>query len=55
MVFKNIYLSIFLSGCAGSLLLRGLFLSCGEQGLFLIVLCRLLVERLLLLQSADSG
>ena len=38
---KNVYLCIF--GCAGSLLLHGLFSSCGERGLFLVAVHKLLI------------
>ena len=38
--FKN----LFIFGCAGSLLLHGLFSSCSEQGLLFIALHRLLIE-----------
>ena len=37
-------------GCAGSLLLQGLFSSCGEWGLLFVAVCKLL-----LLQSAGSS
>ena len=40
------FLKLFFSfafGCAGSLLLRGLFSSCSERGLLFIALCRLLI------------
>ena len=39
--YKFIYLFIF--GCVGSSLLRAGFLSCDEQGLLFVAVCRLLV------------
>ena len=41
LLLKNVYLCIF--GCAGSLLLHGLFSSCGERGLFLLAVHKLLI------------
>ena len=40
-LFKNLYLLIFV--CAGSSLLHGLFSSCGEWGLVVVVVHRLLI------------
>ena len=39
-VCKNNFISL---GCGGSLLLRGLFSSCNEWGLFFIVACGFLI------------
>ena len=43
-ILKNCEVYLFIYGCAGSLLLLGLFSSCGERGgYFLAVLHRLLI------------
>ena len=52
--FIIIIIIYFLFGCAGSLLLHGLFSSCGEWGILLWCL-GFSLQWLLLLQSADSG
>ena len=41
--FKNLFMCLFIFGCVGSSLLRGLFSSCGEQGLLFIVVHGLLI------------
>ena len=41
--FKNNVFIYFIFGCAGSLLLRGFFFSCGEQGLLFVAVCGLLI------------
>ena len=42
--FLNNYICTFISDCAGSLLLCGLFSSCGEWGLLLVAVQELLME-----------
>ena len=48
-LFFNIYIYIYFFGCAGSSLLDESF-SCGEQGLLLVAVHRLSLQRLLLCQ-----
>ena len=40
---KNNFLSFFVFGCAGSLLMQTLLSSCGERGLLFITVGRLLI------------
>ena len=46
-----LYIILFIFGCAGSLLLRGLFSSCGEWGLLFLAGRRLLITVASLLWS----
>ena len=52
-MFKNICLFIYFLGCAGSLLLRGLFSSCRERGLRSS--CNALASRVVASPVAESG
>ena len=43
MIYKILIIYLFIFGCVGSSLLHRAFSSCGEQGLLLVVVCRLLI------------
>ena len=52
-LFKKNYLFIY--GCAGASLLLKLFFSCGERGLHLVAMCRLLIAKVCLVEQGLWG